>query len=1080
VATRRYDGFITYSHAADETLAPALQHVVQRLAKPWYRPRRLHLYRDRTGMGANPDLWGTIRSALDDSDWLIVLCSESAASSQWVADEIKHWRQTRAALDGDERILLAITDREYTWDKDKDVEDFDWSNSSAVPRALSGAFARLPFIVDLRPFDTLADGEVADDDHRPLRDREGFVLAVAPLAAAIHRKSVDDLMGEERRQHRRSRRTAWLAAATLAVLAVVATGLGIVAVLNARQADARRAQAERSEEHALGQAEAAEALLAATDSPALAIDRVVSAAGHSDRPTIRSAMLAVANEARGLRRALTYHEDEAGHPAEGALFTGDGTGLMAWGPAPAEGSSFVQIWDVESGQTEFAGTVEVADIEYLVRLNVTTLAACVRDGPVTIDLASESPEVTVLDHDWSAVPDKACHLAEYAAGVLAHAVDDGDTPDRSRSVAYTIDRQGRTTRYEGINSSGGDPASRIAVLAGSSGLVVVTPERAQRVTTEAVEEVEFADAQGRALLEVTGGRWAALEPGPTGHRLRDVAVPQAAVAVAPVLDFGRMTGDVAWIEADGTVSWTRDTRQVRLDDPGLQSGAAEYQTTLEPLADESLVAVFRNSATLVRPPTGSSAAQIGGAQTDWAVMQIEPALGSAPEPGTDPILGRCRVRNAVVLPSASTGSLLVGTSAQTVALDARGLLGPSCSAFDVGDSLSAVRASSTNPRVTLRENLVFDGLTIAPETGEIAVHRSGRPIEILYSEGEKRAPAWTVRTDLATPTAIGFGQRLVSLESTADGGRVLIVDIGADTERIETPEDGVLVSVRPDGGEVIAQQPDPDGLRTLVRGERVTEVDAICGVGELRYAPAAGFETSLEAAEAQIPVVVHDDGTMSSCRDGDTHQPGGDGFEIVSYDMNAERGRIVSRTDGRPVVITSWTRGDEESLASTTGPDTSSGEAQVRLDEEGDVVATRAEGSQEIVVHGRADDRWQRLSMMVSGLRDIVDIALIDHGTLVLVVSELGGFELYDASSGRLLAEDPMAANPATSNRVTGISASTLVNDQLYVRLAQVVRDSGARLHGALAIEMPIGIDPLMRQLCAIYAAPECPTDGLP
>ena len=38
-----YDAFISYSHAKDRPIAAALQSVVQRLGKPWYRRRALRL-----------------------------------------------------------------------------------------------------------------------------------------------------------------------------------------------------------------------------------------------------------------------------------------------------------------------------------------------------------------------------------------------------------------------------------------------------------------------------------------------------------------------------------------------------------------------------------------------------------------------------------------------------------------------------------------------------------------------------------------------------------------------------------------------------------------------------------------------------------------------------------------------------------------------------------------------------------------------------------------------------------------------------------------------------------------------------
>ena len=59
-----YDGFISYSHAADGRLAPALQRGLQRLAKPWNSRRALNIFRDETGLSTNPHLWGAIESAL--------------------------------------------------------------------------------------------------------------------------------------------------------------------------------------------------------------------------------------------------------------------------------------------------------------------------------------------------------------------------------------------------------------------------------------------------------------------------------------------------------------------------------------------------------------------------------------------------------------------------------------------------------------------------------------------------------------------------------------------------------------------------------------------------------------------------------------------------------------------------------------------------------------------------------------------------------------------------------------------------------------------------------------------------------
>jgi len=83
----RYDGFISYSHAADGQLAPALQKALQRLAKPWFRRRSLEIFRDETGLSVDPHLWGAIVKALDDSEWFVLLTSPLAAQSEWAS----HW-----------------------------------------------------------------------------------------------------------------------------------------------------------------------------------------------------------------------------------------------------------------------------------------------------------------------------------------------------------------------------------------------------------------------------------------------------------------------------------------------------------------------------------------------------------------------------------------------------------------------------------------------------------------------------------------------------------------------------------------------------------------------------------------------------------------------------------------------------------------------------------------------------------------------------------------------------------------------------------------------------------------------------
>ena len=85
------DAFISYSHAADGVLAPALERGMERLARPWYRVRALSVFRDQSDLAVTPHLWETIRLTLDGSRYLVALLSPESASSKWVNQELAYW-----------------------------------------------------------------------------------------------------------------------------------------------------------------------------------------------------------------------------------------------------------------------------------------------------------------------------------------------------------------------------------------------------------------------------------------------------------------------------------------------------------------------------------------------------------------------------------------------------------------------------------------------------------------------------------------------------------------------------------------------------------------------------------------------------------------------------------------------------------------------------------------------------------------------------------------------------------------------------------------------------------------------------
>jgi WD40 repeat protein len=204
-AAPAYDAFISYSHAKDKPIAAALQRVVQKLGKPWYRRRALRLFRDDTSLTATPHLWPSIEQALGQSRFLILLASPEAAASPWVDKELAWWLDQNSA----DTVLIALTDGELSWDGV--AGDFRRSPIPALPPTLKGRFANEPRWIDLRPY---RSGKI-------VRGAEFDDLA-ADFAAAIRGTPKEDLLSQEVREQRRALLLARSAVATLIVLLAIA------------------------------------------------------------------------------------------------------------------------------------------------------------------------------------------------------------------------------------------------------------------------------------------------------------------------------------------------------------------------------------------------------------------------------------------------------------------------------------------------------------------------------------------------------------------------------------------------------------------------------------------------------------------------------------------------------------------------------------------------------------------------------------------------------------------------------------------------------------------------------------------
>jgi len=219
-----YKAFISYSHAADGKLAPAIQHALHRIAKPWYRLRTMRVFRDQTNLGVSPGLWAAIESALQEAEFFLYLASPAAAQSPWVQKEVDWWLRNRSW----QKFLIVLTDGAIAWDGAK--QDLDWEVTTALPRQVANVFPEEPLYSDVRWARTV--------DQLSLRHSQ-FRAVILDLATTLLNRPKDELDGEDVRQHRRTRRIAWSGVIALTVLLVAALFSAFLATQQSRVATSR-------------------------------------------------------------------------------------------------------------------------------------------------------------------------------------------------------------------------------------------------------------------------------------------------------------------------------------------------------------------------------------------------------------------------------------------------------------------------------------------------------------------------------------------------------------------------------------------------------------------------------------------------------------------------------------------------------------------------------------------------------------------------------------------------------------------------------------------------------------------------
>jgi WD40 repeat protein len=865
-----FDVFISYSHAADGLLAPALEAGLQSMAKPWYRRRALRVFRDKTSLSATPHLWWTIESALRGSRYFVLLASPLAAVSPWVQRELEWWRDEREPR----TLLIALTDGDIHWNRA--ARDFDWTNTTALPDMLAGFFDDEPLWVDLRP--------ARDEQHLTLRDPR-FREGVAELAAPVHNIGKDALIGQDVVQHRRTMRTAQAAVAILIVLAVVATSAGILAVRQAVETARQRDLAEAQARVATSRALAAEAVSLQGEQLDLSLLLAVQANRIEPTAQAREALLGALVGSTDVVDYLRHHTE----PVSGLAFAPDGRLL-----ASADTAGDVVLWRVPDGTTQGAvmhvddesvGALAFSPTGKQLAIAGTGLSlADTTTGEVsgTLDIGDMRVDALAFDGDGSRLAAVGCRFVDdYCDSGLVRV---WDIAAQRRVVDTVLDPMfsnsavafDPTGTYLAVGGAAGD-VTLVDVAGGAPPL---------RLPEGHPDEVEALSFTGDGQLITASGSSTPVPDDPSGPAIptvltwdlatrsvvRPVQLPRISQGAQPLTIALSPRGDKVLTVGDYNQPWLYETTGTPLRN-GPLAGRASTVWSADFSPDGSLLATGEENGTVVLWRIGAGGPSDGrlverrGLQSTWAL-----SVALNPHATT------------VAVGDGDGVTLLDGATLRQVArVELDMLFGVEALDFGRSDRLLAVAGTDGEPDVL--GNLVSGTERVDISLLDVTSGQPvGPPVTVpgYLSDMAVNSRTTTLAVAVSSDEASGSsGQHVLFLDAVTGERTGMLPDQEEPVTTVAYSDDGSLLATGHVGGVVRLWRVEDLRLAATLRSTDQTDVTA------LAFDPSG---RRLAVGISRQSGVVDDDGTWIDRKASHT---------VDIYELGAEP-RLVKKLAGHP------------------------------------------------------------------------------------------------------------------------------------------------------------------------------------